>query len=95
MSKQLDLLEVNAQEAVIKVHKKEWTYIKDIVEDSYNRRDIRSARLAKTLAETLTLKQQNERVAWSIFDTNLVNIELVVTKEQLQEMDKLLVTHAG
>ena len=85
--------EASRRADVVQRHRDEWEEHKQIVDTAVGTRDFDAAKLAKITAETLKIRQEAERKAWSIDVTQpaVTNITMsqsgpMATIEEIQEV---------
>lgn len=61
----------SAKAAVIARHKQEWENHQRLIDEALAREDFNAAKLAKITAETIRIRQDGERKAWGIVDTDV------------------------
>lgn len=84
---------------VVQRHRDEWEEHKQLVDTAVGKRDFESAKLAKITAETLKIRQEAERKAWSIdvAQPNVTNVTMSHAGAQatLSEIKQTIEESAG
>lgn len=87
--------EATCKSAVLERHRQEWDAHLDLWWDAHHERNLNLARLAKTQAETLKLRQADERKAWGLDDA-AARVDQLTPEENLARIRELLaLLHLG
>jgi hypothetical protein len=79
--------EASRRAAVVERHKREWDDHQRLIEDAINRGDFEAAKLAKITSETIRIRQDGERKAWSLDDNSL---KIDVTRASDAELEVMV-----
>jgi len=81
--------EATRKASVLERHRQEWMEHLDLWWDAHHSRNLNLARLAKTQAETLRLRQADERKAWGLDDA-AARVDQLTPEENLARIRELL-----